>query len=87
MNSKYDYILGNLKFSYSSANTFNTCAYAFKLTYIDAVERENNFFGVYGSFMHLILEKYFNKELDFLNLPHFMKKIIQNMSIYHQRHF
>jgi hypothetical protein len=71
--SEFDFILDSLKFSFSSTKTYETCHYAFKLTYIEALERGNNFYGQYGSFVHLILEKYFKDELDFFELEDFYK--------------
>ena len=64
MVSEYDFIIENIRFSYSSVNTFDTCAYSFKMTYIDKMPRANNFFGEYGTFVHECMEKYFLDELE-----------------------
>jgi CRISPR/Cas system-associated exonuclease Cas4 (RecB family) len=62
--SSFDFILDQLKFSHSSVSTFETCRYAFYLTYIQAEERKGNFYSAYGLFIHKILEKYFKGELE-----------------------
>ena len=61
--SSFDFIVDNIRFSYSSTSNFYNCPYAFKLTYIDLEERINNFYGQYGSFVHLCYEKFFLKEV------------------------
>lgn len=61
---KFDFILDAQRFSYSSASTYAQCPYAFYLSYIEAKERRDNFFSDYGSFCHLILEKYFKGMID-----------------------
>jgi len=69
--SEFDFILDNIVYSYSSVTTFETCPHAFKLTYIDNMPREQNFYGEFGLFMHDILEKYFNRELEEFELPQY----------------
>jgi hypothetical protein len=61
--SKFDFELEHIRYSFSSLSTFNTCNYAFKLTYIDMEERIDNFFGDFGSFIHTIMEHYWNGSL------------------------
>jgi hypothetical protein len=73
MTNEYDFVLNNMKYSYSSATTYETCSHGFKLTYIDAEDRGNNFYGEYGSFVHLVLEKFFKNELDIFELSQFFK--------------
>lgn len=60
----YSYVLDEMGFSYSSASSFETCAYGFKLNYIDGEERIGNWYADYGLLIHKTLEKYFNGELD-----------------------
>lgn len=60
----YDFIVDNMRFSYSSLSTFETCPYSFKLSYIDYLERKGNFYAEYGTLVHSTMEKYFTKELD-----------------------
>jgi len=60
---KYDFVLDNMKYSFSSANSYLGCAGGFKLTYIDAEERIGNCFSDFGNIVHLILEKFFKDEL------------------------
>jgi serine/threonine protein kinase len=66
--SYYNMILDNMKFSYSSATSFITCPYMFKLTYIEALERGGNWYSDFGTLMHDILEKYFSDKLDIMEL-------------------
>src|SRR5258705_1560389 len=83
--SDYDFIIDNMKFSYSNISTFETCAYAWKLTYIDTLKREPNFFAEFGTLCHDILEKYFKGELDLFNLPNYYEKhfyeVVQSISL------
>jgi hypothetical protein len=69
-----DMTLENMKFSYSSISSFNTCAYGFYLTYIEYNERVGNFFSDFGSFSHLILEKYFSRELEIMELASYYEE-------------
>lgn len=62
--SQHDFILDNLKYSFSSVNSFENCQYGFYLTYIDANERTNNFFGEFGTLCHSVLEEYFFNRLE-----------------------
>lgn len=72
--SDYNFILDGIKYSHSSASSFVTCPYGFKLKYIDALEEEGNFFSDYGTFIHTCMEKYFNNELEFYELSDFYKE-------------
>jgi hypothetical protein len=60
----YDFILDEMRFSYSSLSGFETCKGSFKLTYIDAEDRINNAFSSYGNLVHKTLELYFKGVLD-----------------------
>lgn len=66
--STHDFIVDNIRFSYSSASTFSTCPYSWKLTYLDALPRENNFYAEFGTLVHECFEKFFNKELEAFEL-------------------
>jgi hypothetical protein len=72
--SDYDFIIDNLKFSYSSASTFNTCAYSYKLAYIDALPKENNFYSDYGTLVHECFEKYFTGEKESFELSQYYRQ-------------
>lgn len=67
----YSFILDNITYSYSSVSTFSTCPYAFKLTYIDVLSREPNFYSDYGTLVHTCFEKYFLGEVDYYDLPQY----------------
>jgi len=60
--------LKEMKFSNSSITAFQTCPQMFKLIYIDAEERIDNFFGQFGLLIHDILELYFNRDADIFEL-------------------
>lgn len=64
----YSFILENIRYSYSSVSTFSTCPYAFKLTYIDYLSREPNFYAEYGTLIHTCFEKYFLGEVDYYDV-------------------
>jgi hypothetical protein len=71
--SSYDFIISNIRFSYSAVSTFDTCPYSYKLTYIDAVPRANNFYGEFGTFMHDCFEKYFTGQLESYELSQYYR--------------
>lgn len=60
----YSFVIDSMAFSHSSVTSFETCPLSFKLQYIDAEKREQNFYGEYGSFVHSVIEKHFKKELE-----------------------
>jgi hypothetical protein len=62
--SQYDFIIDNLKFSYSSLSSFDTCQYMWFLTYIKHEERLSGWFAEYGSFCHHIMEEFFAGKLE-----------------------
>ena len=46
--------------SFSRLSAFETCPYMFYQLYINKVPREGNFFSQYGSFIHELLEGFYN---------------------------
>jgi len=72
--SSYDMVVENMKFSFSSVTNFITCPHQFFLTYIQAEDRSGNWYSDFGSFMHLVLEKYFGNELDIMELAQFYEE-------------
>ena len=66
--SKYDFILDEMRFSYSSVTNFITCPHQFFLTYIQCENRGKNWYSDFGLLMHETLEKYFKDELDIMEL-------------------
>jgi hypothetical protein len=56
---KYDFIIKDMRWSYSRINAFQECRYAWFLKYIKEVPNKQLFFSNYGKFMHKILEMYF----------------------------
>lgn len=71
--SSYDFILDGIRFSYSSVSTFDNCAYSYKLSYIDAMPRINNFYAEYGTLVHQCFEQFFTKKLSAFELSDYYK--------------
>jgi hypothetical protein len=71
--SSLDFIIDNIRFSYSSLTTYETCPYSFKLTYIDKLQREDNFYGQYGTLVHNTMYEYFAGNLDSFELSGYFK--------------
>lgn len=69
--SKYDFILDNMIYSFSRVNSFSNCPHGWELYYIFGEEQVNGFFGQFGTFCHLILEKFFKNELEIWELTTF----------------
>jgi len=78
--SSYDFILDNMRYSFSSVTNFEGCKQNFYLTYIESEERRQNCWGQFGSYCHLILEKYFSGELEHSELKDFyISKYTENV--------
>lgn len=73
--SEYDFLLDGITWSYTSVNTYETCPYCFKLTYIDCLEKTENAFAQWGSLCHKVLESYFKGETELYDLTNFYKKM------------
>ena len=67
----FSFIIDNIKFSNSSINSFETCNLMFKLSYIDAKDKINNFFAEYGNHVHKTLEMYFDNKLEIFQLANY----------------
>ena len=63
-----DFIIRNMRWSYSRINSYHQCPYAWYLTYVKGVASLPNFYSDFGSFGHLLLEKYLKKELSIFEL-------------------
>jgi len=71
---KHTDIINKMTFSYSNINTFETCRYAWYLTYIEKKERFTNFYSEFGSFVHNILEDFFLDKLAIYELLTYYKE-------------
>lgn len=82
--SRYDFIVDDIRFSYSSLSTYDNCPYCFKLTYIDALPRQNNFYAEYGTMIHECFEQYFTGNLEDFQLSQYYlenyKKVVKTPS-------
>jgi len=67
----FSFILDSLKFSNSSVNSFETCSLMFKLSYIDAKEKIENFYSQFGNHVHRTLEMYFDNKLEIFQLANY----------------
>lgn len=62
--NKYETLISLMPWSYSRLKTFRMCKYQFFLKYIEEEDDKPKFFTEYGKFMHSILEKVYNGELN-----------------------
>lgn len=60
----YKYLIDDMVWSYSRVNTYNDCPYKFLLKYIFQNTGVSKFFANYGKYMHEILQKYYEGELN-----------------------
>ncbi|MBO5037710.1 MAG: PD-(D/E)XK nuclease family protein [Clostridia bacterium] len=65
----YSHITDSMTWSYSRITSYEDCPYKFFLKYIRNISGRRHFFSDYGSFMHLIIQKYLDKELTKQELP------------------
>lgn len=61
--SEYKKEIENMCWSYSRLSAFDHCKYSFYLKYIEKAFAEGNFYAESGTFVHEILEKYFNDKI------------------------
>lgn len=67
-----NFIIDSMTWSFSKINSFfNGCKYAWKLQYLNEEQGEPNCFGLYGSYIHKVLEKYFKGELNIFELSQY----------------
>lgn len=66
---QYVYQIQGMRFSYSRLTAYEQCHYEWLLKYIYHECGEDGFFAEYGSFVHEIIAKYLNGELDKDELP------------------
>lgn len=60
---KYSHIIDEMTWSYSRITAYEDCPYRFYLKYIKKIKGVRHFFSDYGSFMHLIIQKFLTGEL------------------------
>jgi len=63
-----------MNFSFSNIGTFEQCAYAWKLTYIDLMERKGNWYSEFGNLCHDVMEKYIAGDIDIFNLTSYFEE-------------
>jgi len=64
----------NMNFSFSNISTFETCNYAWFLTYIESKERYSNYYSEFGNLCHDVMEKFMGDELDIFDLSDYFTK-------------
>ena len=65
----YRFIIENMTWSYSRLTAFEDCPYGWFLKYIEGLPSKSNFFAEYGSFIHKILQMFYDGELSKNQLP------------------
>jgi hypothetical protein len=79
--SSFNFIIDNIRFSFSALTTYETCHHSYKLTYLDKCERENNFYGQYGNLIHDTMFQYFAGNLDVFELSgYFMDNYVERVN-------
>lgn len=53
-----------MTWSYSRLSSFNDCKYKWFLTYLENTNKEDKFYASYGTYMHKIIDMYYNDMLD-----------------------
>jgi len=74
MSSEYGFILDNMRWSFSSVSSFETCPLGFKYNYIEAEDRIGNFYSDFGLLVHDVLEKFFNKEIQIYEMVEYYEE-------------
>jgi len=74
----YDFILKNMRFSYSNINSFSTCKYGWFLNYIEHLDRISNCFADFGLICHRTLELFFKGKLEIYELAEYYKNNYYN---------
>lgn len=69
-----DFIIAQMRWSFSRLNSFYNCKYEWHRHYIDCEPSKDSFFGVYGSFCHKILEMYAKRELSLFDLSQYYEE-------------
>lgn len=64
----YEFLIEDMKWSFSRLNSYYTCPYMWKLSYIDCEKGLSNSFADFGTFCHSLLEKYANREAEMYEL-------------------
>lgn len=59
----YSHITDEMIWSYSRITAYEDCPYRFYLKYIKKIKGVRHFFSDYGSFMHLVIQKFLTGEL------------------------
>lgn len=59
----YKPLIDEMLWSYSRIESFNDCPYRFFLKYIKKYKDSDKFYASYGSFMHKLIEQFYNGEL------------------------
>lgn len=61
---RYDLKIESMEWSYSRLSAYENCPYKWLVRYIYGIKGQSKFFAQFGSFMHSILQKYLNHELN-----------------------
>lgn len=67
--SVYKPLIDSMQWSYSRLKLFDTCRYAWYLKYLYGDDEEQNFYASYGSFVHKLIEEFYNGITSRQDLP------------------
>lgn len=56
-------LIEDMVWSYTRIGAFKDCPYKFFLRYISRIKEDDRFYSSYGSFMHKLIERYYNGDL------------------------
>ena len=73
----YKPLIDDMTWSYSRIGSYNNCPYKFYLEYIMGCKSEDMFYSSYGSFIHKLIEQYYNKEI---TKPEMLMKFLTEFS-------
>lgn len=59
----YSPLIDDMTWSYSRAKSYDDCPYGWYLRYIRKCRDGDRFFSAYGTFMHKLIERYYNGEI------------------------
>jgi hypothetical protein len=86
--NEFEFIIDNMRFSFSNLNSFEGgCRHGWKLHYIYGLKDESSFYAEFGSFGHLVLEKWLRDELQAYELSdyyteHYSENVVHDAPLF-----
>lgn len=80
MNGENNFVLDQMIWSFSRIKSYENCKHEWYLNYIECVSEDkcSNVFAEFGTFCHLILQKYLNYELEKNELAEFYQEYFED---------